>query len=209
MHSLPANCTVDQLNRQSSQSNQGGHPGWKGGTCVDLGTPCGGNDPLLGNVGGFLCGLFGISSDSDNGFGPSAPNPRANANKSAVKAGQAGGLLLALVPGADSDGAAAELGAGDAGDGSATDLGHAGIHQSPGVTAGKSQFFDGEDLSVLSNTNGSIGVLQKNGNTRFVLHWSHDIGVDRTTGLPTNVYTVVRKPDGSVLTMFPGTSPKS
>jgi hypothetical protein len=42
-----------------------------------------------------------------------------------------------------------------------------------------------------------------------IVHWSHDVGVDRTTGLPTNVYTVIRKPDGSVLTMFPGTSPKS
>lgn len=38
---------------------------------------------------------------------------------------------------------------------------------------------------------------------------ANDVGVDRTTGLPTDVYTVIRKPDGSVLTMFPGTSPKS
>jgi hypothetical protein len=93
--------------------------------------------------------------------------------------------------------------------GTAADVGHAGIHQFPGVTAAKSQFFDGADLGALSDTNGVQGVVQGNGNIRFVLHASEDIGVDRTTGLPTNVYTVIRKPDGSVLTMFPGTSPKS
>lgn len=99
--------------------------------------------------------------------------------------------------------------AAETGDGAAVDVGHAGIHQFPGVTAGKSQFFDGENLGGLSNTDGAAGVLQKNGNTRFVMRGSQDVGVDRTTGLPTNAYTVIRKPDGSVLTMFPGTSPMS
>jgi hypothetical protein len=93
--------------------------------------------------------------------------------------------------------------------GDAVDVGHAGIHQFPGVTQGKSQFFDGEDLVELSDTDGVTGVLQKNGNTRYVIRASHDVGVDRTTGLPTNVYTVIRKPNGSVLTMYPGTSPMS
>lgn len=91
----------------------------------------------------------------------------------------------------------------------AADIGHAGIHQFPGTKIGKSQFFDAEDLSRLSNTEGVAGVLQKNGNTRFVMHTTGAVGVDRTTGLPTDVYTVIRKPDGSTLTMFPGTSPKS
>jgi len=89
------------------------------------------------------------------------------------------------------------------------EVGHAGIHQFPGVTAGKSQFFDGEELGSLSNTDGVSGVLQNNGNTRYVLRSSQGVGAGRTTGLPTNIYTVIRKPDGSVLTMFPGTSPKS
>jgi hypothetical protein len=93
--------------------------------------------------------------------------------------------------------------------GEAVDVGHAGIHQFPGVAAGRSQFFDGEDLGRLSNTDGVSGVLQKNGNTRYVMHSWRQVGIDRTTGLPTNVYTVIRKPGGSVLTMFPGTSPKS
>ncbi len=91
----------------------------------------------------------------------------------------------------------------------AVDVGHAGIHQFPGIKPGKSQFYDGEDLGRLSNTDGIPGVLQKNGNTRYVMRGTQDVGVDRTTALPTDVYTVIRKPDASVLTMFPGTSPRS
>ncbi|MGA8681342.1 MAG: RHS repeat-associated core domain-containing protein, partial [Acidimicrobiales bacterium] len=101
-------------------------------------------------------------------------------------------------------------GLGAAEDGTAAaDIGHAGIHQFPDVLAGKSQFFDNVDLGQLSDTTGLDGTLQANGNTRFVLHAPEDIGVDRTTGLPTNIYTVIRGPDGNVITMFPGTSPKS
>ena len=99
--------------------------------------------------------------------------------------------------------------AAEGADAAAVDVGHAGIHQFPGITAGKSQFFDGADLGQLSNTDGLTGVVQQNGNLRYVLRGAGDIGVDRTTGLPTDIYTVIRKPDGSVFTMFPGTSPKS
>lgn len=52
------------------------------------------------------------------------------------------------------------------------------------------------------------GIVQPNGNTRYVLRNPGGAGVDRTTGLPTDVYTVIRRPDGSVVTMFPGMSPK-
>jgi hypothetical protein len=91
----------------------------------------------------------------------------------------------------------------------AVDVGHAGIHQFPGVVARKSQFFDGVNLGRLTDTGDLAGVVQKNGNIRFVVRGAEDVGVDRTTGLPTDIYTVIRKPDGSVLTMFPGTSPMS
>ena len=91
----------------------------------------------------------------------------------------------------------------------AVDVGHAGIHQFPGVVARKSQFFDGVNLGRPSDTGDLGGVVQKNGNIRFVVRGAEDVGVDRTTGLPTDIYTVIRKPDGSVLTMFPGTSPMS
>ncbi len=99
--------------------------------------------------------------------------------------------------------------AAEGADAAAVDVGHAGIHQFPGITAGKSQFFDGANLGQLSNTDGLTGVVQQNGNLRYVLRGAGDVGVDRTTGLPTDIYTVIRKPDGSVLTMFPGASPKS
>jgi hypothetical protein len=58
--------------------------------------------------------------------------------------------LSAILPG---------LVAAETGEGAAVDVGHAGIHQFPGVTAGKSQFFDSEHLGGLSNTDGVAGVL--------------------------------------------------
>ncbi|WP_109508517.1 putative T7SS-secreted protein [Nocardioides speluncae] len=84
--------------------------------------------------------------------------------------------------------------------------GHSERHQFPGTWAGKSQFFDAVDLRALSDTDGVVGFVQKNGNTRYLMHASSDIGVDQVTGLPTDVYTVIVKPDGEVLTMFPGSS---
>jgi RHS repeat-associated protein len=91
----------------------------------------------------------------------------------------------------------------------ATDVGHAGIHQYPGIEAGKSQFYDNVNLGDLSDTNGLQGTVQSNGNVRYVLQAPEDIGVDRSTGLPTSLYTVIRGPAGNVITMFPGTSPLS
>lgn len=90
------------------------------------------------------------------------------------------------------------------------DIGHAGLrHQFPNTLKGKSQFYDNVDLGGLaSRTKGMDGFLQTNGNTRYVVRNPGGVGVDRTTGLPTDVFTVIRRPDGSVVTMFPGTSPK-
>jgi hypothetical protein len=90
------------------------------------------------------------------------------------------------------------------------DIGHAGLrHQFPNTLKGKSQLYDDIKLGDLaSRTKGMDGFLQTNGNTRYVLRNPGGVGVDRTTGLPTDVFTVIRRPDGSVVTMFPGTSPK-
>jgi hypothetical protein len=92
----------------------------------------------------------------------------------------------------------------------AADIGHAGLrHQFPNTLKGKSQFYDDVNLGELaSRTKGMDGFLQTNGNSRYVLRNPVGVGVDRTTGLPTDVFTVIRRPDGSVVTMFPGTSPK-
>jgi hypothetical protein len=99
--------------------------------------------------------------------------------------------------------------AAEGGEAASPDIGHAGIHQFPGTEAGRSQFFDNVSLPELSDTSGDQGTLQTNGRIRYVLHAPQDIGVDRTTGLPTNIYTVIRGSDGNVVTMFPGTSPRS
>jgi len=112
--------------------------------------------------------------------------------------------LIKLLTGDFGDSAVA-----DVADGAASDIGHADIHQFPGIEASKSQFFDNVNLGDLSDTSGTPGTLQANGNTRFVLHAPEDIGIDRTTGLPTNLYTVIRGSDGNVVTIFPGTSPRS
>ena len=85
-------------------------------------------------------------------------------------------------------------------------VGHSGRHQAPGVEIGKSQFFDGVDIELLSDTSRAQGFVQKNGNTRYLMGAYDDVGVDRVTGLPTSVYTVITRPDGSTLTLFPGTS---
>jgi hypothetical protein len=75
-------------------------------------------------------------------------------------------------------------------------------------TAGKSAFFDGTDLADLAGeTAGRVGYAQPNGNIRYVMRGDGLVGVDRTTGLPTDVYTVIRKSDGLLVTLFPGTSP--
>jgi hypothetical protein len=75
-------------------------------------------------------------------------------------------------------------------------------------TRGKSAFFDGSDLAELARrTDGRTGFVQPNNNTRYVIRGDGPVGVDRTTGLPTDIYTVIRKPDGTLVTLFPGTSP--
>jgi len=88
-------------------------------------------------------------------------------------------------------------------------VGHAAGHAAPWAVRSKSQFFDGVDLDGLSDTTHVTGYLQDNGNTRYLTRAPHEVGVDRTTGVATCTYTVIRRPDGTVLTMFPGASPRS
>jgi hypothetical protein len=92
--------------------------------------------------------------------------------------------------------------------GGVADIGHAGVrHQFPTTFPKRSQFYDDIDLGSLSSrTKGLDGIVQQNGNTRYVLRNPGGVGVDRATGLPTDVFTVIRGKDGSVVTMFPGTT---
>jgi hypothetical protein len=85
-------------------------------------------------------------------------------------------------------------------------IGHAARHQYPEVGRKKSQFFDGINLEELANTEGRIGVMQENGRVRFEMTAKSDVGVDISTGLPTNRYTVIKETDGVTITMYPGLS---
>ena len=69
-----------------------------------------------------------------------------------------------------------------------------------------STFWDGTDLAQLADTSGAIGLRQANGNIQYVMSRDASVGVDFQTGLPTNVYTVIRKPSGDLVTIFPGTT---
>ena len=69
-----------------------------------------------------------------------------------------------------------------------------------------STFWDGTDLAQLADTSGAIGLRQANGNIQYVMSRGPSVGVDFQTGLPTNVFTVIRKPGGDLVTIFPGTS---
>lgn len=87
--------------------------------------------------------------------------------------------------------------------------GHVERHMAPWALDHRSQFFDGVDVEMLSDTTRATGYIQGNGNTRYLMRAQSEIGVDRETGLPTDIYTVIRRPDGTGVTMFPGSSVKS
>lgn len=72
-----------------------------------------------------------------------------------------------------------------------------------------STFWDGTTTAALArmaDTTGRTGLRQGNGNYRYVMRGADSVGVDQHTGLPTDIYTVIRRPNGELVTMFPGTS---
>ncbi|MCP4308731.1 MAG: hypothetical protein GY788_28425, partial [bacterium] len=74
-----------------------------------------------------------------------------------------------------------------------------------GSTTQKSVFFDGEDITALiRQAEGTTPIPQPRGNLAYVVHADDVIGVDIATGLPTDLYTVITKPDGTLVTAFPG-----
>lgn len=73
------------------------------------------------------------------------------------------------------------------------------------VTPNSGIFDEGVDLPGLArSTAGQIGIRQENGNIVYVLRSPAIVGTDGITGLPTNVYTVVRNPWGELVTLHPG-----
>ncbi len=72
--------------------------------------------------------------------------------------------------------------------------------------AGKSLFNGGEgEIVSLIREAGSIGrVSQAGGNFERVVDAGRIIGVDRATGAPTSVYTVITNAADQLVTAFPG-----
>jgi RHS repeat-associated protein len=73
-------------------------------------------------------------------------------------------------------------------------------------SAGKSLFNAGEDISKLVQeaVKKAIPVRQAGGNFEWVVNAGRFIGIDRATGLPTSVYTVITNAAGDLVTAFPG-----
>lgn len=72
---------------------------------------------------------------------------------------------------------------------------------------GRSQFWDQEDPTDLINAAQNVMPMQDpdTGNWVYTVNAGRSIGVDRTTGLPTDMYTVVTNSNGHLVTAYPGT----
>jgi hypothetical protein len=71
--------------------------------------------------------------------------------------------------------------------------------------AGKSVFNAGEDVGTLvRNASGVPRVAQAGGNFERIVDAGRTIGVDRATGEPTSVYTVITNAADELVTAFPG-----
>ena len=72
-------------------------------------------------------------------------------------------------------------------------------------SAGKSLFDASENVNTLVSEGESIQPIQQaGGNFERIVQASREIGIDRTTGLATNVYTIITNAAGDLVTMFPG-----
>jgi RHS repeat-associated protein len=69
----------------------------------------------------------------------------------------------------------------------------------------RSKFYVGENIETLIKGAEKVKpVIQNNGNFRRIYDVGRKIGIDRTTGKPTSIMTVITSPDGSLVTAFPG-----
>lgn len=74
------------------------------------------------------------------------------------------------------------------------------------LSAGKSLFNENVTVTRLIADAGDVvaPITQRNGNLAYVVDAGRNIGVDRATGLPTRIYTVITRPGGNLVTAFPG-----
>lgn len=73
------------------------------------------------------------------------------------------------------------------------------------VDAGKSMFTSSTDmLNLVKRAESAPGYLAGNGNYVRIANAGRSVGIDRTTGKSTSVYTVVTDPLGNLITAYPG-----
>lgn len=71
--------------------------------------------------------------------------------------------------------------------------------------AGKSKFTDPSEIpSLIEKATQQNMIKQWNGNFARIVDAGRYIGIDKTTGKPTSIYTVITKPNGELKTAFPG-----
>ena len=71
-------------------------------------------------------------------------------------------------------------------------------------TAGKSIFASKENIVALMRNATSVApVKQPGGNFARVIDAKRTIGIDRVTGMPTSIYTVITNEVGELITAFP------
>jgi RHS repeat-associated protein len=72
-------------------------------------------------------------------------------------------------------------------------------------SAGKSVFNDDVIITrLIADADAVVPVPQGNGNLAYIVDAGRTIGIDRASGQATNVYTVITKPSGNLVTAFPG-----
>jgi hypothetical protein len=70
---------------------------------------------------------------------------------------------------------------------------------------GKSIFHGGEDVvSLVKAAEGVVAKQQTGGNFQRIVDAGRSIGIDRATGQPTSIYTVITDKAGHLVTTFPG-----
>lgn len=67
-------------------------------------------------------------------------------------------------------------------------------------------FHAGEDIKTLITAADSVQAVKQASGNNFerVVDAGRTIGIDRATGAPTSIYTVITKPSGDLVTAFPG-----
>ncbi len=85
-------------------------------------------------------------------------------------------------------------------------LAHALANHGSGIfTGAKSVFNVGEDVAgLVRGASGVERVAQRGGNFERVVDAGRTIGIDRATGQPTSIYTVITNAADDLVTTFPG-----